>query len=210
MPQRPRWPNGVVHVELEVDDSGSPATFGFWLLYPSTYPLGAAQLGLLTTDFVTNLMQYFLDCMTGSAMFRTCRLTTRGIAPLRWVEVLAPNHGAGSGGVTLGVAAGIYIQGSGGGSGSGTRIHIPGIAAELVDPPGRLSEFGEQQLQFLCSVFPDWVSNLYTSGLGEVLLGTLQQRRGGQLLDPPIFDPAEALRPTLVLEGVGRRLRTLR
>lgn len=208
MPPRPRPPAGVMHVVLEVEDNGESATFGFWLNWSPTAPRDAASAEDIVTSWVVNVQQYFLNCMHSGASFRTCRLAVVGGTPFTWEALLAPNAGAGSGGVTLARAVGLYLQGASGGRGSGTRIRIPGISQQMVDPPGKLSTYGVQQLQFAADALAGWPAQLLALGVGVPELVTLQTKDNGTLLNPPQIDLTLVVRPSLVLELAVRRARS--
>lgn len=206
MPLRPTWPSGVVQVTLEVVVNEEGATTSFWLFAPGGDWLDPITADQVVTNFVVNPMQYFLDCMSSSATIRTCRLRQMGNDHFTWLAVLAPNAGALSGDVTFAVAAGVYIQGTTGGRGSGTRIRIPGIGGPMVEQPGKLTTYGIQQLQFLADGLAVWPSQLAGIAPPGIQLGTLQTKRAGNLLNPPEWDPALVIRPTFRLETVSRRM----
>lgn len=197
-----------MRVDLEVFDNDEPATTGFWLNWSPTAPRDPTTHDAIVNSWVVNLQQYFLNVMHSSATFRTCRLAVQGATPYTSVHVLAPNAGAGEGGVTLARAVGVYLQGAHGGRGSGTRVRIPGISQQMVDPPGKLSTFGIQQLQFLADALFGWPAQLDTLAAGVAELITLRTREGTQLLDPPLLDLTVAIRPTFLLETSVRRARS--
>jgi len=197
-----------MRVDLEVEDSGYPATFGFWLNWSPTAPRDAASSQQIVDSWVINVQQLFLNCMHGAASFNTCRLSVVGGTPYSFTARLAPNLGAGSGGVTLARSVGLYLQSASGGRGSGTRIRIPGIAEEMVVPPGKLSTFAVQELQFAATALATWPSQLAALGVGVPELCTLQTKDGGTLLDPPQIDLTIDVRPTFVLEFSVQRARS--
>lgn len=199
-----------MHVELEVDDNGEPATFGMWLNWSPTAPRDSGSAEQIVDSFVINIESFFLAVMHSGASFQTCRLSVAGGTPFTWEARLAPNAGAGGGGVTLARAVGIYLQGASGGRGSGTRIRVPGIRAEVVDPPGKLNTFGVQQLQFLADAVAGWPAQLNSLAIGVCQLCTLRTRDGGTLLNPPQIDLTVAVRPSFLLELDVRRARSFR
>jgi hypothetical protein len=123
------------------------------------------------------------------------------------VADLAPNHGAGTAGQSLSLSAGVYVQGTTGGRGSGSRIHIPGTPNEFTTEFAYLSEYGVQQLQFLATAMVAWAATGPPGPSTPCELGTLQTRRGSNRLNPPLWDPAAVIRPTFRLETIARRQR---
>lgn len=189
-----------------------PATpsWGFWMLWPGLTPGDAAWADAVITNWVTNVQQKFLNTMHSAASFQTCRLSVGGTPSFRYEALLAPNAGAGTAGQDLGLAIGLYLQTTGGGRGSGTRIRIAGIANEMTQDFVYLSAYGQQQLQFAADALAAWPSQLSALGRGTPVLGTLQRRDAGGFLSPPTFDPGEVIRPTLRLETISRRQRMIR
>lgn len=206
----PTWPDGVVHLSQDTDVAGYTASFGLWLWWPANPPLDPDEALAVIGNWASIVVPYFLACMNSSASFTTCRLTHRGTTPFRFVSELAPNHGAGSSGATLAISAGVYIQSSSGARGSGTRIHIPAINSAMYNDPGVLSTTGVNNLLALTNAIATWPQQLFSAGAGTVQLGTLQQRRGGQLLSHPTFVEAIGVRPTYKVETISRRLHQIR
>jgi hypothetical protein len=73
-----------------------------------------------------------------------------------------------------------------------------------------LSAYGQQQLTFAADALAEWPSQLALLGLGTPVLGTVQRRRGATYLNPPTFDPAQVIRPSLLLETMARRQKMVR
>lgn len=201
------WPDGILRIDFELAIGPSRPTFGFWLFYPSGAPGNALEMQQLIDSFFLFPMSVFLDCMHSECSFRTCRTAVQGSSPFSYVTTLAPNAGAGTPGQSLSIAAGLYVRGSTGGRGSGSRIHLPGTPNEFTDDFAYLSDFGIQQLTFAATALTDWVATGPPGPSTPCVLGTLQQRRRGHRIDPPIFDPADSVSPTLRLETMSRRQR---
>lgn len=203
-------PDDVVHVELEVGVGPARPTFGFWMLWPGLAGGNAAWADYTVGQAQINLLQSFLNCMHTDANFRTCRLTVGGPQHFRYESTFAPNAGRGTAGQGLALAVGLYIQTSGGGRGSGSRLRIPGVANDMTDNFAYLSDYGEQQLVFAAQGLAGWPSTLLWPGTGTPVLGTLQRRDGDTYLHPAVFDPAQVVRPTLMLEILARRQKQVR
>jgi hypothetical protein len=194
-------------MQFELAIGPSRPTFGFWLNYPSGAPSDASSMLELIDSFFVGPMATFLDCMHSDCIFRTCRTSVQGSSPFSFTAVLADNHGAGTAGQSLMVASGLYVQGVTGGRGSGSRIHLPGVPNEFTTDFAYLSEYGVQQLQFAADALVNWVATGPPGPSTPCVLGTLQTRRGGTTLHPPIFDPAAVVVPTRRLETIARRQR---
>lgn len=198
-------PVDICHLATEVDVGPTRSSYGFWFALGGATAAGPGIAALIIADYYTNLLPYFLACMHSEATPSTCRLAIGGAPPFQYVATLAPSHGAGTAGELPCIATGIYVQTSGGGKGSGSRIHIPGTPNEFTEDFAYLTAYGQQQLQFLATQLPIWVSSLSPSYGSFSTLGTLQTRRGGQRLSPPRFDPAILVRTTNRLETLARR-----
>lgn len=199
-------PEGVVHVGVTVDVNGAPFTFGHWLLIPdagSGYPLYWS--GLLSSYFL-EVGPALLDCMHDGASLLTCRSTAGGTSPQVWVESFSPNHGHWTGGQADNVATGIYVQTQSGRRGSGSRVRLPAVPDSFINANRALSQFGAGYLQAAATALVAWVASVTGPTGAQAVLGTLQTRRGGVPLLPPEFDPAIAVRPSLRVERLARRL----
>jgi hypothetical protein len=199
-------PVDVVHLEFEVTVADSPrCTFGFWLLWPGSSVGGEGLATSLLLQWTTGPMATLLDCMHDQSTLSACRFTFGGTGDYVYYRQLAPNVGAQSGATEFSVASGIYVVSGSGGRGSGSRLHVPAVPANFVADHVRLSPFGWQQLTFLALALTNWPGTLVFPGTSPAVIGTLQRRRAGAPIVPPTFDPAIDVRPSPVLEIVGRR-----
>ena len=204
------WPDGILRMDFELEVGPTRPTFGFWLFYPAGAPSGPTEMEALINSFYTGPLPYFLDCMHSDCSFVTCRTSVQGTAPFSLTKTLAPNHGSGTAGQGLFMASGLYIQGTSGGRGSGSRLHLPGVPNEFTTDFAYLTEYGVQQLTFAATALVDWVATGPPGPSTPCVLGTLQQRENGVKLHPPIFDPAIAVTPTLRLVAVPARFQAIR
>lgn len=199
------WPVGILRMVFELAIGPARPTFGIWLNYPSGAPSDAVSMQALADSFAIGPMGTFLDCMHSDCSFSTCRMSVQGSSPFSYTVVLAPNHGSGTPGQSLPIASGLYIQGTTGGSGSGSRLHIPGVPNEFTTDFAYLSDYGIQQLQFAADALVNWVATGPPGPSTPCVLGTLQTRQGGHRISPPTFDPAAVVTPTRRLETLAKR-----
>lgn len=210
MPSLAPVPSDVVWFSPTVTVGPTKSSFAFWMLWPGLTPADAAWAQVVIGSWVINVQQNFLDLMHSAARFRTCRVAVGGSPPFRYETDLADNAGAGTAGQDLALAIGLYVQSTGGGRGSGTRIRVPGIANEMTTDFAYLSDYGQQQLVFAADALAGWPAQLAALGYGTPVLGTLQRRDAGVPLAAATFDPADVIRPTLQLEVLSRRQKSVR
>ena len=199
-------PAGVVSIASDVDVHGYPSSFAFWLLIPDDDVATIPYWSALITSYQLQVWPAILNCMHSGASFVTCRIAAGGTAPQRFVEAAPANHGAWTGGQAQSVAAGLYVLTSSGHRGSGSRVHFPAVPDIFIDDNARLSNAGRGLLQQAATALVDWIASVSGPTGAQVLLGTLQTRRGGVPLLLPTFDPAVAVLPTARVERMGRRL----
>lgn len=208
MPLEAPIPPDVVKFSFTAHAGANRSSFGWWMLWPGLTPADPAWAELVVTSFYTNLLTYFTAVMHSAATIRTCRLLVGGTPPFSFVADLAPNAGALTAGQMPAIAAGVYIQTSGGGRGSGSRIRVPHIGNEMTDDFAYLSDYGQQQLQFLATAMAAWPAQLALLGRGTPVYGTLQRKDSGAFIHPATFDPASGIRTTLRLDVLSRRQRS--
>jgi hypothetical protein len=199
-------PEGVVWISSDVDVNGYPASVGFWVLIPDADagpPL--YWLGLLGSVEL-QVWPGWLSCMHAGASFVTCRCLVGGIAPQWYALPAPPNHGEWTGGQAENVCMGLYVQSSSGGRGSGSRIHLPAVPDIFVQNNVQLSEVGRGNLLAAAVAMTDWAASVSGPTGAAVTIGTLQTRRAGAPLLPPVFDPALLIRPGQGIETMRRRL----
>lgn len=197
----------ILHMQFGCTDDLNPCSFGFYLRVQGAAALDPSKFSLIVYDWFNFVQPTFLDCMHTGASFGTCRLTRGLPLPYVHVEQLAPNLGAQDGSVPMAVAAGLYMVAAIGGRGSGSRLHLPGCPSRFVEADAKLSGYGLQQLTFAAQALADFPARL-TSDLGTPTeLVTYQTRRGGKPLAVPEYSPTVAVRPTLRLTTVTRRMR---
>jgi len=203
----PPIPPNCLHFSFGLTVGGSPCSFGFWIHAEAADALSPADFSLAVYDFYTFHMGDFLDAMSTETVFTTCRIE-RG-PPNRYVhfEDLAPNHGAQSGGTPIAMCSGIYLAVEGGGRGSGTRLHLPGLPGRFVTEEAKLSGYGLQQLVFVADSLLNYPARLTTDWSRFVELVTVNTKRNGAYLPDAGFTPVIAIRPTHRLPVLSRRLR---
>lgn len=210
MSRLPPVPSDVVWFSPTTAVGPATMSFGFWMLWPGLGPGTASWAELVVSSWVINVQQLFLNLMHSAARFRTCRILVGGSPPFRFETEVADNAGAGTAGQDLGLAIGLYLQTVGGGRGSGSRLRVAGISNEMTTDFAYLSDFGHQELVFAADALAGWPAQLGALGFGTPVLGTLQRRDQGTPMPTAQFDPLDVIRPSLLLEVLGRRQKSIR
>ena len=202
----PAVPPDVGHFDLAFDVNGRTLRAGFWFLLPDLQSWTQPWLLSLVDQFVLYTLSGFTGVMHAGASLSTCRVSVAGSNPVEFVQHVAPNHGAYTGGQADAIASGVYLVASSGRRGSGSRLRVPGCPDDFIDDNWRLSNAGVSQLHTLANDLTDW-ARVQTGPTGlPLVLGTLQRRTSAGPLPAAQFDPAVMVVPSFRVEVLSRRL----
>jgi hypothetical protein len=181
-------------------------SFGLSFLIPDVDSADDAWCRGFLDSFILAPAGDVLNCMSDQAQISTCRLESNRHGAPRLELPFPPNHGAHSGLEADAIACGLYVTSGSGRKGAGSRIRFPAVPPVFVDDGWRLSNQAGGYLTLAANGIVAWVATQVGPTGSGVILGTIRRSAHGAPLSTSTFDVAFAVRPSLCVEVVRRRL----
>lgn len=198
-----RVPDDVVHVDLEYDVNGRPASIGFWLWNPGFPPPSYGHLVDLAADVILNENSHLVQKMHAGATFSTCRCAAGSS-----IAAVAFSFSAGvwTGGQAEGITLCLHWITAQPAKTVGAVTHLPAVPDAFIVDNYRVSQTGWGNLDDLGSDLLSDLSNHNTEDGGKYVPVCLKRRTRSGPLAAAIPVPIVGVRPSPTVSTMRRRM----